>query len=422
MHDSIRTLAIVGGALLVTGCAPRPPPDAAQGAHPSPQDFAQVQRGRYLALAADCAACHSDPAGTGSLSGGRSIPTPFGAVVAPNITPDRATGIGGWSFAQFDGALRVGRMPSGKWLYPAMPYPYYSHMSAEDVAAILAYLQTLPPVRHSVQSDQLPFPFNIRAGMRFWDALYFNPGTYHADTTKSQEWNRGAFLVRGPGHCAACHTPKTSLGGDRTQQPLQGYAVQGWFAPDIAGGEQLGLGHWSTEDVIAYLRTGHNRFAAASGPMADEVSDSTSHLAESDLRAMAVYLKNEPDATTTARSVDAQQPPMKTGAAIYQTMCSACHKGDGTGVAYLFPDLANSSSVAASDPSSVLRVVIHGAQSVATGPEPTAPSMPSFGRQLTDAEIAAVATYVRNSWGHAAPEVSTNEVQKMRRSQSGASG
>lgn len=420
MRNPIHTLVLMTAASLLAACAPRPPTDGAQGAHPSPQDFAQVERGRYLAIAGDCVACHGDPGGSGALSGGRAIATPFGSILAPNITPDRGTGIGGWTFAQFDGAVRVGRMPGGKWLYPAMPFPYYSRMSAEDVSALLAYLKTLKPVRHSVHSDTLPFPFNIRASMRFWDALYFKPGTFQPDGTKSQEWNRGAYLVRGPAHCGACHTPKSGLGGDRTQQPLQGYAIQGWFAPDIAGGEQLGLGRWSMDDVIAYLRSGHNRFAAASGPMAEEVTHSTSHLADSDLRAIAVYLKNEPDKTTSTRPLDAQQPPMRTGAAIYQDMCSACHKGDGTGVAFLFPDLAESSSVAAPDPSSVLRVVIHGAQSVATTTEPTGPSMPAFGLQLNDGEIAAVANYVRNSWGHAAPEVSANEVQKMRRSQSGS--
>lgn len=418
MRNLIRTLLPM--SLLLAACAPRPPADAAQGSHASAQDYAQVERGRYLATAGDCIACHGDPGGSGALSGGRAIATPFGSVVAPNITPDRATGIGGWSFAQFDGAVRVGRMPGGKWLYPAMPFPYYSRMSAEDVAALLAYLKTLKPVHHPVHSDQLPFPFNIRASMRLWDALYFKPGTFQADGSKSQEWNRGAYLVRGPGHCAACHTPKTGLGGDRTQEPLQGYAIQGWFAPDIAGGEQLGLGRWSTEDVIAYLRTGHNRFAAASGPMADEVMHSTSQLADSDLHAIAVYLKDEPDRTPHTSPLDAQQAPMRTGAAIYQDMCSACHKGDGTGVAFLFPDLAGSSSVAAPDPSSVLRVVIHGAQSVATATEPTGPSMPAFGLQLSDGEIAAVANYVRNSWGHAAPAVSAGDVQKMRRSQSGS--
>ncbi|MGB6603770.1 MAG: cytochrome c [Steroidobacteraceae bacterium] len=410
-----RVALVAAAGALAAACAPRLPTAEAQGAHPSEQDFAQIERGRYLAVAADCAACHADPGGSGALSGGRPIATPFGTVVAPNITPDRVSGIGGWNDAQFDGAVRLGRAPDGKWLYPAMPFPYYSHMSAGDVAAIHAYLKTLAPVRHAVQADQLPFPFDIRAGMRLWDALYFKPGVYHADPAKSAEWNRGAYLVRGPGHCAACHTPKSHLGGDRAREPLQGYALQGWFAPDIAGGQLLGLGLWSTDDVVAYLRTGHNRFAAASGPMAEEVADSTSRLAPPDLSAIAVYLKNEPDeAAHRGVPFDAREPAMQSGAAIYADMCSACHRDDGKGVPYLFPNLADSSFVASNDPTSLVRVLIHGAQSVATRDEPTGPAMPAFGRQLTDDEIAAVATYVRNSWGHAAPTVSANDVRKVR--------
>lgn len=411
------------GALLAfaaSGCAPQLPGAGASAAG-SAQDFGKIERGRYLAAVADCAGCHADPGGSGALSGGRPIPTPFGMVLAPNITTDRATGIGAWSDAQFDTAVRLGRTPDGKWLYPAMPFPYYSRMSAADVAAIHAYLNTLPAVRHSVRADQLPFPYDIRFGMRLWDALYFKPGPLPPDPRKSAQWNRGAYLVRGPAHCAACHTPKTHLGGDRPQQPLQGYALDGWFAPDIAGGDQLGLGHWSTADIVAYLQTGHNRFAAASGPMGEEVANSTSQLAPADLQAIAVFLKDEPDQALLARPLDPHEPVMQTGAAIYAQMCSACHRSNGTGVAYLFPDLADSSSVAAANPATILRVLIHGVQSVGTAREPTAPSMPAFGRELTDAQIAAVATYLRNSWGHGAAAVSAAEVRDARRSASGSS-
>lgn len=415
MRELTHRLALVAAlSALAAACAPRLPPGDAQGAYPSAQDFAQIERGRYLAVAADCAACHADPGGSGALSGGRPIPTPFGTVLAPNITPDRATGIGGWSDAQFDAAVRLGRTPGGDWLYPAMPFPYYTHMSAGDVAAIHAYLKTLAPVRHAVHADQLPFPYDIRATMRFWDALYFKPGAYHADPGQTPQWNRGAYLVKGPGHCAACHTPKSHLGADRTHEALQGYALDGWFAPDIAGGEQFGLGLWSTADVVTYLQSGHNRFAAATGPMADEVADSTSHLAPADLQAMAVYLKGENDEKLSEQPLAATQPVMQTGAAIYGDMCSACHGTDGKGVPFLFPDLADSSFVASRNPTSLLHVLVHGAQSVATAHEPTGPAMPAFGRQLTDAQIAAVATYVRNSWGHAAPEVKASDVHKMR--------
>jgi mono/diheme cytochrome c family protein len=303
-----------------------------------------------------------------------------------------------------------------------MPFLYFTRMTQADVLSIRAYLNTLPAVHHEVESNQLPFPFNIRAGMRFWDALYFHPGPYKSDPANSPQWNRGAYLVQGPGHCPACHTPKTRLGGDREGHSLQGYSLQGWFAPDITGSTPLGLGGWSAQDVVAYLKTGHNRFAAASGPMGEEVAQSSSAMTDGDLQAIAAFLKNQPGEAVAGPPLDPRAPPMVAGAAIYQDLCSACHRGDGTGVAYLIPDLAHSSSVASREPTSVLRVVIHGAQSVATEREPTGPSMPAFGWQLTDVQIAAVTTYIRNSWGHAAPAIAAEEVHKARQALKSGAG
>lgn len=396
--------------LLATACASRL---AAADNLPSDQDFAKVQRGRYLASVADCAACHTQH-DAAAYAGGRPIPTPFGNVLAANITPDSQTGIGSWSDAQFDAAVRLGRAPDGSRLYPAMPFPYYARMTHDDVLAIRAFLNTLPPVHHAVQSDQLPFPFDIRASMAVWDALYFDPEPFKPNPDKSAQWNRGAYLVLGPGHCGACHTPKNALGGDRKQQQLQGYSVQGWFAPDISGDPDLGLGHWSAADVVAYLRTGHNRIAAASGPMGEEVADSSSRMTDADLEAIALYLKDQPGVTPATKPLGSGDPEMVAGGAIYRDLCSACHAPDGSGVPYLIPNLALSSSVASREPTSILRVVIHGAQSVATADEPTAPAMPAFGWQLTDAQIAAVTTFIRNSWGHAAPALTAGEVHKAR--------
>jgi mono/diheme cytochrome c family protein len=381
---------------------------------PSGQDFTQIERGRYLTEVADCAACHTDTGTGGQFSGGRPIETPFGKVLAANITPDRETGIGNWTDAQFDAAVRSGRRPDGALLYPAMPFPYYTRMTQADVLAIRAYLNTLPPVHHLVRSNQLPFPFDIRAGMRVWNLLYFDPGPFKPDRGKSAQWNRGAYLVQGPGHCAACHTPKTTLGGDRTRQRLQGYSIQGWFAPDITGDMALGLGRWSVEDVVAYLRTGHNRFAAASGPMGEEVADSSSRMTAADLEAVAVFLKDQAGATAAGKPLAERDPQMVAGAAIYRDLCSACHQQDGAGVPYLIPNLADSSSVAAREPTSLLHVLIHGARSVGTADEPTAPAMPGFGWQLTDAQIAAVATYIRNSWGHTASATTASDAHKAR--------
>ncbi|HEY6452388.1 MAG TPA: c-type cytochrome [Steroidobacteraceae bacterium] len=380
------------------------------------QDFARIERGRYLTIAADCAACHTDPASNQPFAGGRPIPTPFGIVIAANITPDRDTGIGTWTDAQFDAAVRGGRMPNGKRLYPAMPFPYYAHMSRADVGAIRAYLNTVQAVHHPVVSDQLPFPFSIRASMWLWDALYFTPGEFKPDPSQSGQWNRGAYLVEGPGHCASCHTPKTLLGGDKSGQAFRGSLVQGWFGPDITDDAQRGISNWTVADIVDYLKKGHNRYAGATGPMAEEVSDSSSKMTPDDLQDIATFLKSQPGQNAGATPVSPHDPAMVAGAAIYGDLCSACHKGDGTGVPFLIPSLAASDSVASRDPTSVLRVVLGGAQSVATDEEPTAPGMPGFGRDLNDAQVAAVATYVRNSWGHAAASVSDGDVGRVRKS------
>lgn len=413
MHEGARNLwsVCVAGAALVFLCAGRP----AAGAE-SPQDFAQIERGRYLAIAADCKGCHTDPVRGRPFAGGRPIETPFGMVVAANITPDRETGIGDWSDSDFDRALREGIMPDGTRLYPAMPYPYYTRMSREDVRAIHAYLNTIAPAHHEVHSNQLPFPFNIRSLMRLWDALYFEPGEYKPAPGKSAAWNRGGYLVEGAGHCAACHSPKNFLGGDRSGQRFRGYSLQGWFAPDITADPQRGLGDWSDTDIVEYLKKGHNRFAAASGPMAEEVENGSSKMSDADLAAIASYLKDQPGEPASTQRLDSGDRSMKVGEAIYSDRCSACHRSDGTGVAYLIPNLAQSSSVNSRLPLTALRVILQGARSVATPAEPTGPAMPAFGWQLNDAQVAAVATYIRNSWGHAAARVTSEDVGKARKS------
>jgi mono/diheme cytochrome c family protein len=413
MRERLRRLGV---GLAVTAAASALAASAIATDHPaSRQEFSTIERGRYLTAAADCAACHTDSHQGAAFAGGRPIETPFGIMLAPNITPDRDTGIGRWSDAQFDAAVREGKLPNGKRLYPAMPFPYYTKMRKDEVLAIRAYLNTVPPVRNSVDSNQLPFPFNIRLVMRFWDALYFNPGDFKAEPKQSQAWNRGAYLVEGPAHCGACHTPKTFLGGDEDKRLFQGYAIQGWFAPNITNDEGRGLHAWSVNDIAVYLKTGHNKITGASGPMGEEISNSSSQMSEEDLTAIATYLKDRPGQALVSRGVAANDPMMIAGAAIYQDACSACHQADGHGVPYLIPDLGAASAAASRDPTTVIRVVLRGAQSVATKEEPTSPAMPAFGWQLTDAQVAAVATYIGNSWGHATPAVTEADVHRSRR-------
>lgn len=375
------------------------------------QDFAEIERGRYLVNAADCGSCHTVPGSNQPFAGGRSIETPFGNLISPNITSDRDTGIGTWSDDEFDAAVRQGRQRGGGRLYPAMPFPYYSRMSRDDVKAIRAYLSTVKPVHRAITTDTLPFPFNLRASMIVWDRLYFKPGEFHPAPSKSVEWKRGAYLVQGPGHCGACHTPKTLLGGDKTSDALRGYTLQGWVAPDITSG-QGPLGDWSVDDLAEYLKTGHNKYAAAGGLMAEVVQLSTSKMTDADVKSIAVYLKDiRGPAPAGPGSVD--QNVLTAGSAIFQDLCAACHRQDGQGIPNLFPRLSDAATVAAADPTTVLRVILQGTPTVATSREPTGPGMPTFGWQLNDEQVAAVATYVRNHFAHA-PAVSADDVRRIR--------
>ncbi len=389
-----------------------------------PQNFGQIESGRYLAIVGDCSSCHTVPGSGQPYAGGRPIETPFGVVVGANITPDPDTGIGAWSDEAFVRALREGKGHNGELLYPAMPYPYYTKLTESDALAIRAYLNTVKPVRNAVVSNKLPFPFDVREGMAAWNALYFKSGEFKPDPTKSAEWNHGAYLVEGLGHCGACHTPKTQLGGDDRARPFQGYALQGWFAPNITNDNERGLGGWSVPDIVAYLKAGHNAASAATGIMGEEITLSSSQMTDADLTAIATYLKDLPGQTSSPppASVSASDPRMIAGGAIYLDECSACHGPDGKGVPFLFPSLAGSPNVRSIDPASLIRVVIEGARSVATHAEPTGPGMPSFAWKLSDDQAAAVLTYIRNSWGASAPAVDPNEVEQTRARAAMASG
>ena len=379
------------------------------------QDFPRIERGRYLAIVGDCSACHTRPGGGQAFAGGRPIETPFGILASPNITPDLGTGIGAWTDDEFVNALTRGTGRNGVHLYPAMPYTYMTKVTRDDALAIRAYLNTVAAVYNPVTVNQLAFPFDIREGMRAWNELYFKPGTFQRHADKSPEWNRGAYLAEGLMHCGLCHTPKNAAGGDETSRHLQGYALQGWYAPNITNDDRRGLGGWSIEDIVAYLKTGHNRTSAASGPMAEEVALSSSKMTDADLRALAVYLKDQPGQGKETPKA-ASDGVMKMGAAIYADECSACHTPKGTGIPELFPSLAGAPSVQQADPTSILRVVLRGTRSVATDGAPTGPGMPSFGWLLTDEQVAAVATYIRQAWGNSAPPVSASDVASARQS------
>ncbi|MET4387337.1 mono/diheme cytochrome c family protein [Bradyrhizobium sp. F1.4.3] len=390
------------------------------GATADPDSYVDVVRGKALATAGDCVACHTAKGGA-PFAGGLALQTPFGAIMTANVTPDNATGIGSWSADDFARAMHEGRRPAGTYLYPAFPYPYYTKVTRGDLDAIYAYLRTLPPVENHVNRNTLPLPFNIRMSMVGWNMLFFTPGEFKPNPKRSDEFNRGAYLVEGLGHCGACHTPFNAFGANKDDKYLQGNQIDNWTAPNITNDMQAGLGKWSTDDIVQYLKTGQTRFSLASGPMKDVIENSTSHMSDADLKAIAVYLKERGAAGSAAPApLPASDPRMQVGGAIFVDTCTACHKSDGAGVARMFPKLAGNVVTTQDDPASLIRIIIGGGRAAATETRPTSPAMPSLGYRLDDAQIAAVVTYVRNSWGNAAAPVSAETVQALRARVTGA--
>jgi mono/diheme cytochrome c family protein len=388
-------------------------------------DFDRIQRGKYLTAAGDCYACHT-PSGGKPFQGGRPIETPFGVIYSANITPDRETGIGAWSDDDFYRAMHEGIAADGSRLYPAFPYPYYAHVRREDVDAIRAYLNTLEPVSKASPRNQLPFPLSQRSVLRAWNWMFFKDETFQSDPNKSAEWNRGAYLVEGLGHCGACHTPKNFLGGDKRSQAFQGADLQNWFAPNLGPDLRDGLGSWSEQDIVEYLKTGRNKRNNSTGPMSEVIVYSTSQLSDEDVRAMATYLKDLPnqkqdssarnggETTGSSGAPSISGEVAKAGEAIFVDQCAACHRIGGAGEPTYFPPLKGNAAVQQRDPTTTIRVILQGARSTATAARPTPLSMPAFNWKLTDAQIAAVASYVRNNWGNTAPAVTPDQVKDLR--------
>jgi mono/diheme cytochrome c family protein len=387
------------------------------GAWADPLSQDAVARGKALVDAADCASCHTaDPAKP--LAGGKRIDTPFGGIFSPNLTPDRDTGLGAWTDGEFYRALHDGVARNGARYYPAFPYPNFTKMTRDDVLAIRAYLGTLAPVRNMPPPPQLRFPLNYRVVMRGWNWLFFKPGTFEKNPQKSDEWNRGAYLVEGAAHCGACHTPKNMFGADKRGQAYGGGLVDGWFAPRLDGAERSGLKSWSVEDIVEYLQSGRNGKSHAGKLMAEVVVNSTSKMSDADVRAMALYLKDLPAGMAEPAVTPPAQAQMTDGARIYQA-CAACHEADGTGSPRIYPPLPGNANLQSTDPSSTLRIILDGARTVTTPRAPNAGSMPAYAGKLTDQEIADVATYIRNAWGNAAPAVTPGQVAKARRESAG---
>jgi mono/diheme cytochrome c family protein len=373
---------------------------------------ALLRRGQALAIAGDCMSCHLRDGGQ-PFAGGLGLNTPFGVIYSANITSDRQTGIGAWSNAQFYRAMHDGIDDQGQNLYPALPYPWFSRISRADDDAILAYLKTTPAVSYTPPANRLPFPLNLRFMIGAWNLLFFRPHDFQPDPGQSAEWNRGAFLVTGPGHCGACHTPKNFLGADKSGQALQGGDLDNWVAPDLTANARTGLGGWSVDDVAEFLRTGRNAHAGAGGSMAEVVSYSTSLMSDPDRHAIAVYLKSQ-SASPDRGSSPADTGAMRRGAAIYSDACASCHLENGVGQSRLFPPLGHDAMLQQTDPTGLAHLILAGSRVGPTAASPSPLTMPSFAWKLTDAEIADVSTYIRNSWGNQASPAPASKVGDLR--------
>lgn len=380
----------------------------------------EIARGRQLAAAGNCHACHTVLGGE-AYAGGRAIPTTFGNIYTSNITPDAETGIGTWSSDDFWRALHNGKSRDGSFLYPAFPYPSYTKVSRADSDAMFAYFRTLAPVKQQNREHDLRFPYNLRPLLAFWRALYFAPGEYQPQTTQSEEWNRGAYLVQGLGHCSACHTSRTALGGEVVRSDLAGAMIPmlGWYASSLTSDEETGLGNWDVKDIADLLKTGVSQRGSVYGPMAEVVSGSLQHLPREDIDAMAVYLKSVPKDVTPAvqdavRVVGDADGILKRGEKLYETHCTACHQTDGSGVPPAYPPLAGNRSISVDAAVNPIRIVLNGGYAPSTSANPRPYGMPPFATALSDAEVAAVVSYIRNAWGNSGSLVSPVDVGRFR--------
>ena len=375
-----------------------------------------VERGAYLARAGNCMACHTERGGA-PYAGGRAVPTPFGAVLSTNLTPHKATGIGQWSAAGFWRALHHGQSQDGRLLYPAFPYNHTTLVTREDSDALFAFLRSLPEVEQANRPHALRFPYNTQAALAVWRALYFQPGVFEPEPEQSAEWNRGAYLTRGLAHCAACHTERDALGGSSQAQAFRGglMPAQDWYAPSLRSAHEGGVAAWDTQQVVALLKTGVAEGASVMGPMADVVLHGTQHLNDADLRAMAVYLKALPVHDTPRRSIEAaDSQQIARGEKLYAQQCAQCHGDNGEGAAGVYPRLAGNRAVTLDAPHNVVQAILGGGFAPATAGHPRPYGMPPYRTLLTDDEVAAVATFVRQSWGNQAPAVSSLAVQRIR--------
>jgi mono/diheme cytochrome c family protein len=413
MSRTLKTLLPALVLVLLTGA----PPAIAQQ---KPADAALLARGEYLARAGDCIACHTAREGK-TFAGGLPMKTPFGTLYTSNITPDPQTGIGTWTSDQFYQMMHGGRFPDGGLVYPAMPFASYTKVTREDSDAIYAYLRSVPPVKQPNRAHDLTFPFNNRSLIIGWRTLFFNEGEFKPDPTKSADWNRGAYLVEGLGHCGMCHTAINALGGSSESQAFEGGLIpmQNWYAPSLTSNKEAGLGEWTIEEITDYLRNGISRRGAVYGPMAEVVYNSLQYLDDGDIRAMAVYLKGLAQGTSPEKPAPAL-PTAETsllvsfGKPIYDRECASCHGATGQGMPPQYPPLAGNQSIQMVSAVNAIRMVLNGGYAPGTVGNPMPYGMPPFAHRLTDDEVAAVVSYIRTSWGNRGEPVSARQANELR--------
>ena len=430
-------MKLLAAALLVIGAAPlaqaQTSPSQQQSAPPAetqptaPSTATPLNQGEYVARAGDCIACHS-VAGGKPFAGGLKMGTPLGAIYSTNITPDPDTGIGNYTFADFDRAVRAGVAKDGHRLYPAMPYPSYAKIDDADLHALYDFfMKEVPPVRQANKPSEIPAYLSFRWPLAIWNLLFMDKGAYVAKPGHDAAWNRGAYLVEGLGHCGACHTPRgwafqEKALDDSSAAYLQGAELDAWSAPDLRGDLRTGIGGWSQGDLAAFLKTGHNGKGVAFGSMLDVVNNSTPYLSDDDVNAMAGYLKSLPATAqqaafaydgATATALQSGKSPQG-GEALYLGYCVSCHGADGKGQSPYIPPLAGNPVVLDNDASSLVNLVLNGAEPIVVKGTPDAYRMPQYRVQLTDEEIASVLSFVRGGWGNGATPVTADQVKALR--------
>ncbi|MGZ8198103.1 MAG: c-type cytochrome [Burkholderiales bacterium] len=430
----VLTLAVIALALLIAVLASviaalnfRDEQKIPEKSPPFSPTHEQIARGDYLARAGNCIACHTARGGA-SYAGGRAIPTPFGTLYSTNLTPDAKTGIGAWTAAHFWRAMHNGRSKDGRLLYPAFPYTEYTMLTREDSDAIFAYLWSLPAVEQPRRTHELRFPYNSQAALAVWRAFFFEPQAFQPDANKPPEWNRGAYMVRGLGHCIACHSARNVFGAT-TDLELTGGIIptMGWYAPSLISNDEASVADWQPHDIVTLLKTGLSPHGSTIGPMAEVVYRSTQYLSDEDLAAMAVYLKGLPQSppkdadapwwswfSRNKRAASVSPDVRARGSKIYEQRCADCHGDNGEGKERAFPALAGNRAVTMTVSANSIRAVLSGGYLPATRGNPQPYGMPPFSHILSDEEIAAVLSFIRSSWGNEAPPVTAFEVQRYR--------